>query len=245
MKKELLNCVAMSNEFARNAEIKMSCNEWKLLLYMISRIKKHEIFFMYEQINIHEFMSITGISTRSIVRNAAEALGDKTFNIKDKEYKLFDFMSTDKKNIYYKFDESMREHLLGLDDNMTIFDFGYIYNINSKYAIRMYLFGHSFCFLTYYNRDADEMNKFICDGLPKSELERRVLLPALEEINNTTDIFLHMRYKNGRYYFATAEKNERQKDKYHVDTWKNEIEAQANYSSISKELFADLDFEEL
>lgn len=245
MKKELLNCVVVSNDFARYAEINLSVSEWKLLLYMISRIKKHERMFLSEKFSVCEFKKIMGVSATSIVRKAVENLNVKTCFIKEKEYRLLEHLCIDGKFIKYKFDEQMKPHLLGLHDNMTIFELGWIYNMNSKYTIRMYIFGTSFKFMTYYNCSEDDFKRVIGFAIPRSELERRALMPALKEINNTTDIFLHVKFKGGRYYFAAAEKSKNQKRKYGVEHWKTLIEETDDYNEITREPFNDLNFDEL
>lgn len=245
MKKELLNCVAVSNEFARYAEINLSLIEWKLLLYMISRIKKHEILFLYEKVKLIYFTKIMGVSTTSVVKKAAESLVNTTVCIKDKTYSIFDSLTVDNKTITYKFNEEMRPHLLGLSDNMTIFDLGSIYSMKSKYTIRMFIFGMSFRHMTYYNCAQDDFKKIVGFDKSKSELERRILFPALDEINENTNIFLHARFKDDRYYFAATEKTDKQKQKYRVDEWKNLIEDTRDFSEISKDIFSDLNFEEL
>ena len=65
------------------------------------------------------------------------------------------------------------------------------------------------------------------------------------QINKTTNIFLHAKYKDGRYYFAAAEKTKKQKSKYGVDKWQEQIEEVRDYNEISDELFSDLDFDKL
>ena len=219
--------------------------EWKLLLYMISRIKRYEILFLYEKIPLKEFAGIMGVSTTAVVKRTADTLANKEVVIKEKIYKLFEELTIKDRTIVYMFNAEMRKHLLGLNDNMTIFELGRIYEMKSKYTIRMYLFGMSFRFMTYYNCEDNDFKKLIGFALPKSELERRMLFPALEELNKNTNIFLHARHKDGRYYFAAAEKTEKQKIKYGVELWKNQIADVRDFGEISKELFADLDFNKL
>ena len=82
--------------------------------------------------------------------------------------------------------------------------------------------------MTYYNLAEDDFKELLGIVIPKSELERRALIPALQEINNMTDIFLHVRFKEGIYHFAAAEKSINQKRKYGVEHWKTLIEEADN-----------------
>ena len=245
MRKELLNSVVISNELARYGEINLSSTEWKLLLYIISRIKKHELRFVRETFTIRDFCEIMGVSTRSIVIKAIESLKEKSIRIKENDYMIFERLNVDKNLIIYKLDDEMKEHLLNLRNNMTIFRLGCIYNMKSKYTIRLYIFGASFIFSTYYNHTKKTLNQMVGVDLPKSELERRILTPSLREINNTTNIFLYFRFLDGVYHFAVKEKNEKQKVKYCVDEWKNQIEESKCLEEINEELFADIDFDKL
>lgn len=243
MKKELLNYVVVSNDFARYAEINLSCSEWKLLLYMISRIKKHERMFLRERFSISEFKKIMGVSAASIIRKSVENLSNKTFFVRRKECRLFEHLFIEAKNITYQFNEEMRSHLLGLEDNMTIFELGRIYGMNSKYSMRMYLFGISFKFMTYFNCEEEFFKRIIGLFTHKSEVMRRVLIPALKEINENTDIYLHCRYEDNKYIFAAVEKTEKQKTKCGSEHWKTQIEKTRDLSEIYKDLLADLEIE--
>lgn len=197
MRKELLNFVVVSNEFARYAEINLGCPEWKLLLYIISKIKKHEKLFLKEEITIKEVSEIFGISTYGIIRNSVKTLNNKKIMIKGQKTQIFNFIYVDKKNICYCFSKDMHKHLLDLEDNMTMFELGRIYNMNSKYTIRAYLFGMSFRFSTYYIASENTVQKIFGVKLIKSEFERRVFDSSLKEINDKTNMFLHQKFKEG------------------------------------------------
>ena len=70
MHKELLNCVVLSNKFARKVELNLSCNEWKVLLFLISRIKPHEKLFLIENIALITIMEVMDVSTNKTMKSA-------------------------------------------------------------------------------------------------------------------------------------------------------------------------------
>ncbi|MBR5222915.1 MAG: replication initiation protein [Clostridia bacterium] len=244
MKKELLNCVVISNEFARNSQINLNCNEWKLLLYLISRIKKHERVFMKEKITVREVCELWDISTFQIIRKSVEMLEKCVVKIGADEIKMFEFIKADKKHIIYKFSNDMGKHLLGLENNMTIFDLGYIYSLNSKYAIRLYLFALSFRHLSYYHISVENFKELFESDCYKSEFERRVINKSIELINKVTNIILHSKCENNRYYFALREKSKTQKRKYNVDSWKDKIITIPNCEERAKKFFDGINFDD-
>ena len=245
MKKELLNCVALSNEFARKAEIDLSCCEWKLLLFLISRIKPHEKLFLLEMVSVKEAMDITDISTKSIIQKAVERLQNCTFNLEEKKLKLFTLIKLEDKYITYMFSIDMQNHILNLKDNMTIFELGYVYNLTSKYAIRLFVFGMSFKFCGYYNVLDYDFLKLLNFSASPSELWRRAIIPALEQIKAHTQINLYCKKHGNRYYFYSKEKTKKQIESSGIDKWKSEITTDVvDYSSIETVLFANIDDEE-
>ena len=244
MKKELFNCVVISNEFARNGQINLNCNEWKLLLYFISRIKKHEKVFLKGEITIQEVSELWEISTFQIIRKSVDTLEKCMVKIGDDEIKIFEFIKADKNHIIYKFSNDMGKHLLGLENNMTIFELGYIYSLNSKYAIRMYLFALSFRHFSYYHISVENFKELFEIDCYKSEFERRVLNKSLEQINIYTNIIMHSKCENNRYYFAVREKSETQKRKYNVDAWKEKIITMPDHDERAKEIFDGMNFDD-
>ena len=236
MNNELLNRVVVSNAFARKSKLNLSCIEYKVLLYMISKITFKQSKFLEECIDLKRCAKAFDVSSYNLINDACLSLE----NLKIGDDKVFEYIEVYDGEIFFRFHDSLADKLLKQKSNMTIFDLGYIYNLKSKYSIRLYLFAMSFRNLHYYNLEETELKRVFQASLPKSEFERRVINRAVQEVNQNTNIYVCCKYYDGRYFFFCREKTKDEKTLFCIDDWRNSREAKS-YAVLGKEMFEELE----
>lgn len=189
----------------------MSLQELKILLYMVSKIKPNDAPTMLYSISIRDFCRVCNIDCtqgwhyvhikKSLdeidrIRIWLEVLQP---NGKIKKIRLQWFhrlvINDGSGIIEYSFNDDMKDYLFHLEIKYTLYYLENILPMTSKYAIRVYQLLKSY----------ENMNKTYLAGIPFPlsefkkhvdaenyerfpDLRRRVIEPALEEINRYTDI---------------------------------------------------------
>ena len=233
MKKELLNPVVLSNQLARYGVMDFNVTQWRIFLYAISKVQPNDCEFRPEEIRLRDFCNIFNITSYDDVRNACFTLLNSKITVNDNEYWVFKYCECYGNKIFYQLSPDLSPFLLFQFDNMTIFDLGYTAKLSSKHALRFYVFASSYKKLHTYNMSTKNFSTVLKTNLSPGEISRRILTPAINNINTLTNIRVRVEKLKNRFYFYARELYKNEKDELGVDAWRRYAEIDKEESSLS------------
>lgn len=204
------NAIIQKNKYqvAKNAGNSLSLLEQKVLLYVISRIKPDDTELKEQIFDIAEFCRVCGIQPGG---ENYPYLKDVIAKLKSRVMWLVaeDSETTvswiDKATIYKKsgkvkirLDEDLKPYLLMLSKNYTAFPLHNIIKMKTKYGIMLYELLKSVANLgKYIEFSVDEIKEHLdCVNYDNfANFKRRVLLPALADVNTYTELKVEVDYK--------------------------------------------------
>lgn len=177
--------------------------EFKLLLYLISKIdEKHKEFYNIElSLKEMEFalgIKISGGTTLKFIREKLENIRAKGIYVKERD-NSFGFFSCNiirsyaydskTKRFNVKLDDDMKPFLLGIkDEARAMFREGYVTRFKSLSAIKLFLYFHSIADMKDYIINSKKLTIIMEYEGEYKNFHTRSLIPALDYINNNTDI---------------------------------------------------------
>ncbi len=200
--------VAIANELIRDitpADSKscliLSPMEFRIRYMMISLIQKEDFEFEAIDITVSEFakffdLSWGGLQTKNL-KTAIENMVNRYYVVDNVTVKwLSDESYFSDNKIHLKLDNSIVPYLLQLDNQFTLYNYESVSKFKSKYSYRIYEFLKSAEGLGFYKISLDDAISFLGDGCckTKSEFIKRVLTPALNDINTYSDIRIKKRF---------------------------------------------------
>lgn len=206
----------ISNELIRNRQSAdenskniLPTTEYRIIITLISLIKPNAQSFSKHEIPVTDFcrfwnISYGGTQVKSLSK-AIEKLRSEKFIAKNSTVKWLDdnsCISNGTMNI--SLDNSLFELLLNLNGNFTEIDLNNILYLKSKYSINLYLFLKSLENQTFYNTKLSDAYSKFCDNKyqTKSQFDKNIIISAIDEINEKTDIIVSRKYKK---YFGYPE----------------------------------------
>ncbi len=233
--------IATSNDLLVKAQWPhLARNEQRLVIYMLSLIRRSDKDFETYRISVRELGNVLGLKRKDLYQefdNAAEGLMQKTINFIDPEYTKgkkqvrvawcsFAAMVRGEGYVELRFDPALKPFLLTLKGNFTIWgDRRSIIRLKSHYALRLYQF-------IKYNQglaavdhrqsttvELDWLREYLAIPDDKyrlfGHLKSRVLEPSQKDIRDKTDVeFDYETIKRGRKVHAlkfTWKSNKRHK----------------------------------
>lgn len=200
--------VVKSNELIQQRTHMLSIQEQKIILFLISQLKPNQKQFEYQTFDIIDFCDACGIDHYNgknyiNLRKAVKTLRDKSmWVIGEDSDTLMSWISSAKieKNtgkIMVRFDEEMKPFLLELKERYTQFDLIYTLGMKSKYSVRMYEIMKSYEKLNHPVEFSLERFKEAIGAEYERwvDVKRRIIEPALKEINRLTDIAISYKTK--------------------------------------------------
>jgi len=230
----------------------LSPMEFRVKYLMISLVQKETKFFESIDIMIPEFARYFGLSwggkqTKSLavsIKNLIEnnyILDGKTIRWLSPEPHISDG------KIHLKLDDSLSPYLLKIKGNFTIYSYDSVSEFKSRYSYRIYEFLKSADGMGFYKISLDDAILLLGDGCCKTKCEfiKRVLNPALKEINNYSDITIKRRFhkpfgKPEHIWFSIRKKcddSSQENVKYH-----NKSTADIKKNNIKDENLTPVDF---
>lgn len=192
------------DDMIQKSRHQLSVREQKCVLYAISKIRPEDTTFQEYTFDIKDFYMLCGINKESYTELKAILLGLKSkcwwMQVDDKgtesAVSWFSKVRTNKKTgkVTIKFDEDMMPFLLrltGKDGFYTGYSLQYVLPMSGQYAPRLYELLKSY---QKNNRkwffDIEKLKQLLSadDYKRWPDFRRRVLEPAVEEINKFTDI---------------------------------------------------------
>jgi len=196
--------VVKSNELIRDARYSLSELEQKLLIYVMSQIRKEDRVLKQVQIDVKDYCAIAGIkrggSVATHIKKSIKSLSDKSwwFPVDGKKEKLFRWIDTAEINgdkIDITLSDSLSPYLLDLTRDFTKYELINVLPLRGKYAIRLFELFKSYQYQGQWKVKLSELKEIInCEKYPAfKEFNRNVLKTSLEEINGFTELLVTYR----------------------------------------------------
>ena len=226
IRNERYELVVKSNELLRNTRYTLNTTEQKLLVYIISMIKQDDKEFKEVEINILDYCKLAGIETNSgniyqYIKDQIQILANKSWwipvnNKKEILFRWIDKASIEKGSgiIKIKLHDNLKPYLLDIRSNFTKYELINVLTLRSKYAIRLYELFKSYLWQGHWEIDVEELKSLlnVSDKYKQfKEFRRSLLLPAVSEINEYTDLSVEFKpIKQGKatkeIHFSIGEK---------------------------------------
>jgi len=195
------NLVVQDNMFV-HASYEMTSLEQKLLMILISTIKKGDIKTYRTTFRIRDIADLMNISVEPLYRDlpkACRSLMKKIIEIKQPngDWEMFNIVTYAKHkkkegSVMMKINEELEPYLVQLEDLFTSFKLANILDLTSKYSIRIYQLSKSSSFKHEVAYTLEEFKKIL--KLNQKSYDRfnnitsRILIPSIDEINLKTDL---------------------------------------------------------
>ncbi len=213
--KEREYLVVKKNDLVRKARYSLSAQEQKLILYCISKIKPTDEDFTEYTFDLKDLCRVCGIAEHGQnyhdFKSAIKRLADKSFWVHtEREDILCRWLHSvkiyrDETKISVKLDETLRPYLLQLRENTVRYELENILAMGSKYSIRLFEVLQSYAFLGEASITLDDLRELLqtANYSVWKDFKRRVIEPAVAEINLYTDISVsYETVKTGRAIHA-------------------------------------------
>ena len=216
--------VVKSNTLIQKSRYRLTNEEQRILLYLISKIRPDEKENRYHTVSILEYAKVCGVNIKdnkglyAYVKKTIKSLADKSFWISfdGRTEKLLRWIDKAEINKYLgdisiKLNDELMPYLLQLKSNYTQYRLLYVLTMHSsKYSIRMYELFRSYLYQgkteTEKIFEVDSFMRLI--GIEDKVIEtylqnitmfkKNVISKALEEINERTDIKVNVEYRKER-----------------------------------------------
>ena len=208
--------VRKKNELIQQTRFNLSAQEQKIMLYLISQVSPQDEDFMDYQFTIADFCKICGIEYNG--KNYHD-LKETLKGLRDKSFWFFDNneivtvgwlakvrISPKTGNVKIRLDEDLKPFLLNIKERFTAYELLWTLNFKSKYTIRLYEYIKSI----HFHKDEIYIKDCPLDALKGvmgaekykayTDFKKRVLIPAVEEINEYSDESIEFKeIKKGRW----------------------------------------------
>lgn len=197
--------VVKANDLIQKSRFSLSVQQQKIVLYLISQITQFDTDFKLYEFSIVDFCKVCGIDYESgknyqDIKDAIQDIANKSIWVQlneDDETLLRwiekPYINKKSGTIKIRLDEDMKPFLLQLKENFTQYELLWTLHFKSKYTIRLYELIKSIHFreLENYTREykLDELRRLLDAETYTTyqTFKTRVLIPAVNEINNYSD----------------------------------------------------------
>ena len=205
--------VVKHNDLLRKSRYKLSANEQKIIIYLVSKIKADDTELKEIDINILDFCKIINITANgdayNRIKETIKALADKSWWLTSGEDKEILFrwineaeITRGNGTIRLELSKHLAPYLLDLKRDFVKYELINVLALHSKYSIRLYELLKSYLWKGQWKVSVDELRDLLeTEGKYKEfkYFRKRVLNPAIEEINNYTDLQVEVEtLKKGR-----------------------------------------------
>lgn len=193
--------IVKSNEIIQESRYKLTAQQQKLVLYMISKVRPHDTEFKEYTFDLKNLCQILNIDISGAnyyrFRENIQNIADCSFWIhtdgKDKLYRWFDDVEIQPNTttIKIKFDEDLKPFLLQLSKNFTEYQLEKVLCFDSKYSFRLYELFKSCAYKEKIVISVEDLKRklMITDKYDRfTTFKTKVLNKAIEEINTYTDL---------------------------------------------------------
>ncbi len=200
--------VAIANELIRDIRpadsrsvLVLNQMEFRIRYLLISLIQKDTIEFDSIDISVSEFaeyfgLKWGGLQTKSL-RISIENLIESSYIIYGNIVRWLSPESCfSDGNIHLKLDNSLAPYLLQLESHFTLYDYNTVAKFRSKYSYRLYEFLKSVEGIGFYKNSLEDAIMLLGNNCCKTKAEfvKRVLTPALNDINTYSDLKIKKKF---------------------------------------------------
>lgn len=232
--KETGYLVVKSNELIQHAVYRLTATEQKFLCFVISKIKPTDTDLTDITVSAADFAELAGIDKRNIYTEFKEMANNldqkrRWLTLDTGETILFRVFSEIGYNdhngsLTVRLHSKLKKYLLQIHSNYTEYELWNILSLKSKYAIRLYELFKSYAYQKHTEFEVETLKGLLCcEGYTNFyNLKKRVLDPAIEEINELTNL-------NVSYTTKKKGKGGKVSDIYFDITQKKSMEAYKAY----------------
>lgn len=221
---EISRVVVKSNPMIRDSKISLSIQEYKLMLYLISKVKQSDGDFDYNTYELSKLCKVLGIessgSNYRTLRKTLEGLASRIFYVKEDGYYIScRWVDKLKWNpdiptmLEIRLDNTLRPYLLNVKKNYTAYSLDCVISMQSRFSIRLYEYLRSYLHVGSNTMSIDDLMVLLDAKYDTfKDFRVRALDVAVEEINDITDLMVsYMLSKTGKKYtgitFSIRQKN--------------------------------------
>lgn len=199
--------IVKSNDLIE-ASYRLNLYEQRLILFLMSKIKKEDVKFRTCIISVKEFAETYDLDLKNTyheIKKTTKSLTEKSMTIKDKKNpKNYVHISWLASASYIngilelEFSEKLSPYLLALKDNFSKYELGEFVTFTGTYTIRLYQMFKQYLTIGYRYYSLDEFRRILKleDKYPKySNLKIKVIKSALDEINAQSNLRVELEEK--------------------------------------------------
>jgi len=203
--------VIKSNDLIQKARYSSTLMEQKIIIYLISKINPDDSSFKTYRFSISEFCRVCGLDDSNTgryfgyIRDAIKSIADKSMwlTLPNGKETLVRWIAKPTLDIAggvidIKLDEDLKPYLLELKSRYTMYALYNVMSMRCVYSVRLYELLKSYEPYGSYTFSLEELRSLIdADVYTKYfDLKRRVLDPAIKEINLYTDLLVGYEISN-------------------------------------------------
>ena len=193
--------IVKSNDIIQKSRYKLSTQQQKLILYMVSKIRPDDKEFKEYIFDLRDLCQILNIDINSAnynrFRESMQKIADSSFWIRnngaDKLYRWIDDIDIIPNDtiVKIKFDKDLKPFLLQLKESFTVYQLENVLCFTCRYSFILYELLHSYGFIGEFEISVEELKSKL---MIENKYDRfvifrtKVLDKAIEEINKYTDL---------------------------------------------------------
>lgn len=202
------------------ARYRLSLQEKRLMLFLMSRIKPNDDSFKKIEISIYELSTIMGLDVKNMYRDMLKVTKDmvgRVLSIRnlDENYLLQVPWIASSRYLYgdgivrFRISDELVPYLLKIKDQFTVIRLSDIMKFKSIYSIRIYELLKQYESIGYRKIELDEL-RLSC-GIPENRLNliadfrRKVIEISQREINEKSDILINFNFIKKSRKFVSIE----------------------------------------
>lgn len=202
------------------ARYRLSLQEKRLMLFLMSRIKPNDDSFKKIEISIYELSTIMGLDVKNMYRDMLKVTKDmvgRVLSIRnlDENYLLQVPWIASARYLYgdgivrFRISDELVPYLLKIKDQFTVIRLSDIMKFKSIYSIRIYELLKQYESIGYRKIELDEL-RLSC-GIPENRLNliadfrRKVIEISQREINEKSDILINFNFIKKSRKFVSIE----------------------------------------
>lgn len=198
-RKERSYLVVKDNDLIQKARFNLTVTQQKIIAYIISKIKQDDKEFKYYTISIIDFCYLCGIDKEHFYTEIKEIIDDldkKSFWVETDDmifkFRWFSEVKIIKGSGQVKIllNSEIKKYLLELSKNYTSYELVYILAMKRKYSLRLYEWYKSYSYQKKKEISLEDLKHILMAESYNTyrDFRRRILEPAIEEINYYTDL---------------------------------------------------------
>lgn len=198
-RKSLTQLVVKDNALIQRARFNLTTTQQKLIAYIVSLIKPEDKELKQIEVKVDSFCELCGIDRNwfySEFKKLIDDFDNCAFWVENDEelykFRWFDITryKKGKGTVQISLSKNLEQYLLNLTQQFTQYELYNIMALKSKYAIRLFELFKSYAYQKKRAFELNNLKELLCATNYENyaHLKRRVLEPAINEINEYTEL---------------------------------------------------------